>query len=233
MWRRMERNVTHQARLKGIRYEDIHACDSPERDKEHIFKDEDVDVNAFVGQSHRIAFYEQEDLDSHQDPGQDEDGEDKDTLTRSWLARTFTAHRPEGASLPSANGRNLLEIPQLSRDPTLPTPTPAQAKKPTMTLAPTVFSSTASSYDYEFDGDEEVFDSARLFTSRDYGDGGVGRTRGLLEKLKRWTGAYSYTVEHNIGNEGGVRVDGRGRGRTPELESRILYEPPSHPSRIR
>ncbi|TDL21070.1 hypothetical protein BD410DRAFT_790124 [Rickenella mellea] len=97
-----------------------------------------------------------------------------------------------------------------------------------MTPAPTIFSSTASSYDYEFDGDEEVYDSARLFTGEedDNGAKGMGRKRGLLEKLKRWTGAYSYPVERSVGDEDGVV---RGRGRTPELEAGVLYsESPSH-----
>ncbi|TDL21081.1 hypothetical protein BD410DRAFT_899127 [Rickenella mellea] len=121
--------------VKGIRYEDIQARDFLEKDVHAPLEDEEVD--AFDGQSH--PFDEQEDLDPNQDQ----------TLQR--------------------NENQFLEAPQPSREPTRTalfsshtTPAPAPAKRPTMTPAPTIFSSTASSYN--FDGEEEVYDSARLFT---------------------------------------------------------------------
>ncbi|TDL21049.1 hypothetical protein BD410DRAFT_840771 [Rickenella mellea] len=69
----------------------------------------------------------------------------------------------------SANGGGIVEAPQPSHEPTRTafshtTPTLAQAKRPTMTPAPTTFSSTAASYYHAIhDEDESVHDPARLF----------------------------------------------------------------------
>ncbi|TDL21069.1 hypothetical protein BD410DRAFT_804499 [Rickenella mellea] len=234
--------------VKGIRYEDVRARKFPDREKNshhgRVGDDKEEEADAFIGQSHPspFAFDEQDDLGPPQNPSiqANDNEEDKDTLTRSWLARTFTAHRRDGASLSrafsSGNGGGFLQPPNLSREPirtafstslssATPTPNPIastgmRTKRPIMTPAPTIFSSTASSYEYEFDGDDEVYDSARLFTShQDGGEGVMGRKRGLLEKLKRWTGAHTYSPAADV--SGGV--GGNTRGRTPELEAGVLY----------
>ncbi|TDL21078.1 hypothetical protein BD410DRAFT_314724 [Rickenella mellea] len=180
-------------------------------------------------------------------------------LTRTWPARTFIAHRREGVSLSRAfssanvisvsahgdNGGEFLQPPILSREPTHTTfslshhspnttsaPTRAQSKRPIMTPALTIFSSTASSYDYEFDVDDEVYDSAH--SQQDDDHEGKWRKGGLLDRLKRWTGGYNYTPPAEV--SGGVGVVGserKTRGRTPGLEAGVLYSqsPPRSPLR--
>ncbi|TDL13174.1 hypothetical protein BD410DRAFT_847253 [Rickenella mellea] len=88
-----------------------------------------------------------------------------------------------------------------------------------MTPALTVFSSTASPYDYDMDEDNE------------------GRKKGLLERLKRWTEAFTYSPAAGVDG----RIGGKAGGRMPELEAGVLYSSIPHhslnlnlcPSRIR
>ncbi|TDL21071.1 hypothetical protein BD410DRAFT_829273 [Rickenella mellea] len=182
-------------------------------------------------------FDEQADLDPYQAETlqANDNEEDKDTVhPRVCGSRGPShAHRRERASLMSSTaniistcGGGFLEAPQLSREPTrtafstspnsttpMPTPTVntrSGNKRPVMSPAPTVFSSTASSYEYDIDGDE------------DDGDGGMGKKRGLLEKLKRWTGGNAYFPVADVGG----RVGGKTRGRTPELEAGVLHDSP-------
>ncbi|TDL21083.1 hypothetical protein BD410DRAFT_829282 [Rickenella mellea] len=90
-------------------------------------------------------------------------------------------------------GGGCLQPPNLSREPTrmaftsfpnsmVPNPIAnavTETKRPVMTPAPTIFPSTASSYDYELDGDEEVYESARLLRAEDTdnGHGNDGKKR--------------------------------------------------------
>ncbi|TDL21050.1 hypothetical protein BD410DRAFT_840772 [Rickenella mellea] len=64
-----------------------------------------------------------------------------------------------------------------------------------------------SSYGYDYD--ENIYDFARLFREDDNGSGNGGRKRGLLERLKTWTGAYSDSVEQIVADEYGVRAGER------------------------
>ncbi|TDL21046.1 hypothetical protein BD410DRAFT_868428 [Rickenella mellea] len=198
--------------VKDILYEDVQAREFPEKNAGCPFEDQDRYVDAFVGQNHPHSYAFLPDGTQrralHDVCEVAVEATDKDTLTRSGLARAFAAHRREGASISRAftvGQRHFDERWRVPRStatiartdaycirslPSLPSTrvsarTRVQFERPVMTPAPTVFSSIASSYEYA--EDEEV------------------------------------------GDEDGVGV--RGRGRTPQLEPGVLYSPSQSMSR--
>ncbi|TDL21092.1 hypothetical protein BD410DRAFT_315116 [Rickenella mellea] len=157
--------------VKAIRCADVQARKFPAKDTDGLFEDKE-EVDAFIGQNCPfpcpIAFVSDETQPQAPNDDRDRGRGDKETLTRSWLARTFTAHRREGTSRTSTKiistngGMKFLEAPSLLREPTRTTLSFNPSSHTTSMPAPTIFSSTAFSHDYQFDGDEEVYDSAHV-----------------------------------------------------------------------